>query len=92
MTGRQTLRFKTFREFCDRADEILKEFTEAMNDPAFNYKVYRNYIYNQHTFCNGEYRDLLVKDKIWEWLMSYKYEKIPKNDLYSLLGWVGKDS
>lgn len=90
--GRQNLKFKTFREFCERADEILEEFTEAMNDPSFNYKIYQDYIYNKHVFCNGEYRDLLVKDKIWEWLMSYKYEPMRKNDLYSLLGWVGKDS
>ncbi len=89
--GRQSLEFKTFREFCDRADEILEEFTKAMNDPSFNYKEYQNYIEN-HTFCKGEYRNNLVKDKIWEWLMSYKYEKMAKNDLYSLLGWVGKDS
>ena len=89
--GRQSLEFKTFREFCDRADEILDEFTKAMNDPSFNYKEYQNYIEN-HTFCKGEYRNNLVKDKIWEWLMSYKYEKMAKNDLYSLLGWVGKDS
>lgn len=89
--GRQSLEFKTFREFCDRADEILEEFTKAMNDPSFNYKEYQAYIEN-HTFCKGEYRNNLVKDKIWEWLMSYKYEKMAKNDLYSLLGWVGKDS
>lgn len=88
--GRQVLEFKTFREFCDRADEILEEFTKAMDDPKFDFRKYRSYIEN-HTFTNSKYRDYLVKDKIWEWLMSYKYEKIPKNDLYSLLGWVGKD-
>lgn len=89
--GRQILQFETFREFCNRADEILEEFTKAMNDPTFDYKEYQNYIEN-HTFCKGEYRNNLVKDKIWEWLMSYKYEPMNKNDLYSLLGWVGKDS
>ena len=85
------LMFTTFREFCDRADEILEEFTKAMNDPSFDYKKYMQYI-EQHTFCKGKYRDNLVKDKIWEWLMSYKYEPMRKNDLYSLLGWVGKKS
>lgn len=88
--GRQILQFETFREFCNRADEILEEFTKAMNDPTFDYKEYQAYI-ESHTFCKGEYRNNLVKDKIWEWLMSYKYEKMAKNDLYSLLGWVGKD-
>lgn len=90
MKGRQVLNFDTFREFCARADEILEEFTKAMNDPSFDFIEYQTYI-EKHRFCKSTYRDYLVKDKIWEWLMSYKYEKIPKNDLYSLLGWVGKD-
>ena len=90
MSGRQSLRFKTFGEFCDRADEILEEFTKAMNDDNFNLKEYRSYIEN-HKFTNSRYRDYLVKDKIWEWLMSYKYEPMKKNDLYSLYGWIGKD-
>ena len=86
-----SLLFKTFSEFCDRADEILEEFTKAMSDPSFDYKGYQKYIEGKH-FCKGNYRDLLVKDTIWEWLMSYKYDKMSKEDLYKLLSWVGKES
>ncbi|MBR4672059.1 MAG: hypothetical protein IKO78_02515 [Bacilli bacterium] len=89
--NRNVLLFETFREFCNRADEILDEFSKAMNDPNFNYLDYQSYI-EGHKFCKGEYRDLLVKDTIWEWLMSYKYEKKSKDDLFKLLSWVGKDS
>ena len=89
--GRQILKFDTFREFCDRADEILEEFSKNIDDTYFSFKVYKKYIYDHH-FCDSEYRDLLVKDKIWEWLMSCKYEKMNKNDLYSLQSWIGKDS
>lgn len=86
------LKFSTFGEFCERADEILNEFANSIDNRDFNYKLYKNYIYNQHRFCESEYRDLLVKDKIWEWLMSYEYEPMNKNDLYSLSHWIGKDN
>ena len=88
----EELLFKTFNDFCKRADVILLNFKKAMNDPSFNYLNYKRYIYNEHKFCKGEYRDYLVKDAIWEWLMSYEYEKKSKEDLYKLLSWVGKDS
>ena len=84
------LKFDTFGEFCERADEILNEFANNIDDREFSYKIYKNYIYNEHRFCESEYRDSLVKDKIWEWLMSCKYEKMNKNDLYSLYYWIGK--
>lgn len=84
------LRFKTFTEFCDRCDEILKNFQLAMMYPNFSMNEYKNYIYGEHKFSMNTERDLLAKDKIFEYLMSYEYEYVDKNDLYSVLGFLKK--
>ena len=52
---------------------------------------YKNYIYYQHKFSNNDRVDLAAKDKCFEWIMSYEYEKLSKNDLYSLLGKIRKE-
>ena len=88
---KEKLYFKTFAEFCDRADEILEAFKIAVMFPTFSISEYKHYIYNQHKFSDNFERDMLAKDKCFEWLMSYKYEQMNKNDLYSVLGWIGKE-
>lgn len=88
---KEKLIFKTFKEFCDRADEILEAFKIAVIYPTFSIREYQNYIYRQHKFSSNRERDMLAKDKCFEWLMSYKYEFMNKNDLYSVLGWIGKE-
>lgn len=87
---REKLEFKTFTEFCARADEILRTFKIVTLIPTFKITEYRDYIYNQHTFSDNQERDMLVKDKCWMWVMSYKYEPMAKNDLYSVLGQLKK--
>ena len=84
--------FETFTEFCDRADEILNAFKIATMCPRFSIKEYKNYIYKQHKFSLNSERDMLAKDKCYEWLMSYQYEYMDKNDLYSVLGFLKKGS
>ena len=84
------LQFETFEEFCSRADEILHEFTMAMYKNQFKLLDYKNYIY-KHKFSNNDRVDLAAKDKCFEWIMSYEYEKLSKNDLYSLLGKIRKE-
>lgn len=84
------LRFQTFTEFCDRCDDILNNFRLAMMYPTFSMNEYKNYIYYDHKFSKNSERDLLAKDKIFEYLMSYKYEYMNKNDLYSVLGFLKK--
>lgn len=89
---KEKLKFKTFTEFCERADEILEAFKIATMYPHFSISEYQRYIYKQHKFSDNYERDMLAKDKCFEWLMSYKYEKMNKNDLYATLGWIGKDN
>lgn len=84
------LKFETFTEFCDRADEILATFRKAIIIPSFKPSLYKQYIYNKHKFSDNKERDMLAKDKCWLWLMSYKYEPMDKNDLYSTLGQLRK--
>ena len=84
------LKFETFTEFCDRADDILNAFKVIAMMPTFKLSDYIDYIYNQHTFSDNKERDMLAKDKCWLWLMSYKYEAMDKNDLYSTLGQLRK--
>ena len=88
---RDKLLFKTFEEFCNRADEILQAFKIAVMYPTFSINEYKNYIYKGHRFSDNIERDMLAKDKCFEWVMSYKYESMNRNDLYSVLGWIGKD-
>ena len=87
---KKKLRFETFTEFCGRCDEILANFQLAMMYPTFSMGEYKNYIYYGHRFSKNSERDLLAKDKIFEYLMSYKYEYVAKNDLYSVLGFLKK--
>lgn len=87
---KEKLKFETFTEFCNRADEILEAFKIATMYPHFSISEYRKYIYNQHKFSDNYERDMLAKDKCFEWLMSYKYEDMSINDLYSVLGQLKK--
>lgn len=86
----EKLKFETFTDFCDRANEILDAFKVVTMLPTFKISKYKDYIYNQHVFSNNEQRDMLAKDKCWLWLMSYKYEKMDINDLYCTLGQLVK--
>lgn len=83
---KEKLKFKTFTEFCERADEIKDIFAIMVETKLIKLINYKNYIYYDHKFSEFESRDMLIKDKIWEWVMSYKYEFMNKNDLYSVLG------
>ena len=87
---KEKLKFETFTEFCNRADEILYIFKILVKNNLLNWKEYKKYIYEKHKFSDNEERDLLVKDKCWLWLMSYEYEPMEKNDLYSTLGYLKK--
>lgn len=86
----EKLKFETFTEFCDRADEILDAFKVIALMPTFKINLYKEYIYNKHNFSDNKERDMLAKDKCWLWIMSYKYETMDKNDLYSTLGQLKK--
>lgn len=86
---KEKLRFKTFTEFCERADEILEAFKTAIECKMFREIDYKKYIYS-HKFSDNEIRNNNVKEKCWEWMMSYKYESMSKNDLYSILGQLKK--
>ena len=59
--------------------------------PTFSIKEYKNYIYKNHKFSDYYERDMLAKEKCFEWLMSYKYDTMNKNYLFSVLGWIGKE-
>lgn len=85
------LQFETYEEFCNRADEILDIFRILIHDPRFSMVEYKNYIYYQHKFCESFMNDLAAKDKCFEWLMSYEYEYISKNDLYAMLGKIREE-
>ena len=87
---KENLKFKTFSEFCDRADEILSNFKIACMYRQFSIKEYKNYIYYSHKFSNNKVRDLLAKDKCWLWLMSYKYEQMDKDELIKALSQLRK--
>jgi hypothetical protein len=87
---KKELEFETFTEFCNRAKEILNEFKCEIKKGKIDIKEYQDYIYNNHNFSDSEERDVLVKEKIWEWIMSYEYEKMNINDLYSVLGRIKK--
>ena len=87
---KEKLKFETFTEFCERADEILESFKLITQHPKFSISEYKNYIYHAHRFSKNNCRDLAVKDKIFEYLMSYKYEYVSKEELYMLLGQIQK--
>ena len=82
--------FDSFEEFYNRADEILETFKVLLENPRFNWKEYKNYIYYQHRFCEDYSIDMQAKDKCFEWIMSYQYEYVSKNDLKSVLGQIRK--
>lgn len=79
------LEFDNYEDFCKRADEILYTYTK--------YKVdrhsYKKYIYSRK-LSDEPTMDNALKDKCFEWIISNEYEKIDKNDLYSLLGMIKK--
>ena len=89
-TLQQRLIFDSFEEFYNRADEILETFKVLLENPRFNWKEYKNYIYYQHRFCEDYSIDMQAKDKCFEWIMSYEYEYVSKNDLKSVLGQIRK--
>lgn len=91
MKWKEKLKFETFTEFCNRADEILEYFKIAIEYSTFSMIEYKNYIYKEHKFSNNRERDITAKEKCWEWLMTYKYEDMNKNDLYSYLGQLRKN-
>ncbi len=84
------LKFNTFTEFCNRAEEILEVFSYLMTTNKFDWIKYKHYIYEEHTFSDNKERDMLAKDKCWLWLMSYKYEPMELNELYCTLGQLKK--
>ena len=84
------INFETYSEFCSNCDDILNDFTMASLFPTFNLKHYRDYVYLDHSFSDNKKTDEMVKDKIWEYLMSYKYDYFNKNDLFSVLGMLKK--
>lgn len=87
---KEKLKFDTFTEFCERADEILEAFKIIVMYPKFSIKEYQNYIYYGHKFSKNAHRDTAVKDKIFEYLMSYKYEYVSKEELTMLLSQLQK--
>ena len=82
----EKVKFETFTEFCDKAEQILNCFY----DEKINWKDYKKYIYEEHKFSDNEERDQLIKDKCWCWMMSREYEPMKKNDLYCVLGQLKK--
>lgn len=89
---KEKLEFEDFSDFCSRADEILEEFKRRVESGELNISKYRKYIYDEHTFCNNELMDMTAKDKCWQWLMSYEYEPMDKNDLFCILGIITKEN
>lgn len=87
---KEELKFKTFTEFCSRADELLSLFKNEIENNNLKLCMYREYIYNEHKFSDNNERDQLAKDKCWSWMLSYEYEPMAKNDLYSTLGQLRK--
>lgn len=77
------LEFKTYEEFCNRADIILNTYIKNKNQ--INIHAYKEYIYSK-TLSDDKRLDNAMKDKCFEWIMSYEYEILKNNDLYSLLG------
>lgn len=82
------LEFTDFEDFCNRADRILQVYIE--NKSQISIRAYQNYIHTK-TFTDNEKINEAIQDKCFEWIMSSEYEKISKNDLYSLLGLLRKE-
>lgn len=80
------IKFNNFADFCSRAYDIRETFGFLVDNKIITIREYKNYLYREKEFSNNRERDLLIKDKCWLWLMSYKYEPMDINDLYSLLG------
>lgn len=77
------LQFNNFEEFCNKAEIILNIYIKNKN--KINIHEYKNYIYSKK-LSNNPKLDIAMKDKCFEWIMSYEYDEIRINDLYSLLG------
>lgn len=86
----EKLMFETFEDFCKRANDILHTFEKELNKKTISIVEYKKYIYENHKFSDNRERDMMAKDKCWNWIMSYKYEPMSKNDLYCVLGQMKK--
>lgn len=56
----EKIKFETFKEFCERAEEILVNYEVVSLLPFFSIRKYKNYIYSKKIYG---------KDLIWEYLM-----------------------
>jgi len=88
---KEELEFDDFGDFCNRADKILESFKERVKKEEISISDYKRYIYEEHKFCDNELMDMTAKDKCWQWIMSYEYEPMDKNDLFCVLGNIRKD-
>lgn len=77
------LKFTDFEDFCNRADIIRYTYIKYRKLICLN--AYKEYIYSKDFHTNI---DEALKDKCFEWILSYEYDKVSKNDLYSLLGMI----
>jgi len=83
------LQFDTFEDFCQRADEIL--YTFMKHEKEIDLVSYKKYIYD-HDFCENDTLNNAIKDKCYEWILSYKYDEMKKNVLYAMLGLLKKEN
>jgi hypothetical protein len=81
------LQFTDFEDFVNRADEIIYTYMKYKNE--IDLMAYKDYIYSKKLNDNPAW-DNAIKDKCFEWIISYEYEDITINDLYSLLGVIKK--
>lgn len=83
------MKFETFTEFCQRAEEIREWFTKLYKINELKALKYKKYIYS-HKFTNNAICNESCQNKAWEWCLSLIYEEVPLNDLYSTLGNIPK--
>ena len=82
--------FESLDEFIDRAEELLYSFKASSLMPFFCLKKQKDYIYKEHTFSGDEALDISAKDKVWEYLMGYKYETSNLNNVKAIRGQIRK--
>lgn len=79
------LEFTTFKDFVKRADKIIYVYNKHIKE--IDLKAYKDYIYSKK--LNKEKSiDNAMKEKCFEWIISYQYHDTTINDLYSILGMV----
>ena len=83
----EKLKFETFKEFIDKAEDIRQIFDKLSKNQK---SLYCDYIY-QHNFHENSQKDELIKGKCWEWCLSLEYEPMIKNDLCCILGYCNKN-